>query len=63
MLLLRQNFIKFVLIISRCTCNKGVRSRQEYINCFQLLTFGHLKTNGSEILESHFKYIFNVHSK
>jgi len=23
--------IKFLLIISRCKCNKGVRSRQEYI--------------------------------
>ena len=38
MLLLRQNFIKFNLMILRCICNKGVRSRQEYINCFQLLT-------------------------
>ena len=27
------------LMILRCICNKGVRSRQEYINCFQLLTF------------------------
>ena len=26
------------LVILRCICNKGVRSRQEYINCFQLLT-------------------------
>ena len=55
MLLLRQNFIKFDLVILRCICNKGVRSRQEYINCFQLLTFSFLKTNGSEILESHFE--------
>ena len=55
MLLLRQNFIKFNLVILRCICNKGVRSRQEYINCFQLLTFSFLKTNGSEILESHFE--------
>ena len=62
MLLLRQNFIKFNLVILRCICNKGVRSRQEYINCFQLLTFSFLKTNGSEILESHFRNIFNVHS-
>ena len=46
---------KFFLVISRCICNKGVRSRQEYINCFQLLTFSLLKTNGSEILESHFE--------
>ena len=63
MLLLRQNFTKFRFGNFEMYCNKGVRSRQEYINCFQLLTFGHLKTNGSEILESHFKYIFNVHSK
>ena len=56
MLLLRQNFIEFSLVIWRCICNKGVRSRQEYINCFQLLTFSFLKTNGSEILESHLKY-------
>ena len=63
MLLLRQNFIKFKFVILRCICNKGVRSRQEYINCFQLLTFSFLKTNGSEILESHFRNIFNVHSK
>ena len=55
MLLLRQNFVNFCLIILRFICNKGVRSRQEYINCFQLLTFSFLKTNGSEILESHFK--------
>ena len=53
--------IKFVLVISRCTCNKGVRSRQEYIKCHQLLTFG-FDANGSEILESHFRNIFNVHS-
>ena len=55
MLLLRQNFINLNLVILRCICNKGVRSRQEYINCFQLLTFSLLKTNGSEILESHLK--------
>ena len=52
---------KFFLVISRCTCNKGVRSRQEYIKCHQLLTFG-FDANGSEILESHFRNIFNVHS-
>ena len=49
--------IKIYLVISRCTCNKGVRSRQEYINCFQLLTFS-FDANGSEILESHFRNIF-----
>ena len=49
---------KFFLVISRCICNKGVRSRQEYINCFQLLTFSLLETNnGSEILESHLEII------
>ena len=53
--------IKFFLIISRCICNKGVRSRQEYKKCHQLLTFG-FDANGSEILESHFRNIFNVHS-
>jgi len=52
---------KFFLVISRCICNKGVRSRQEYIKCHQLLTFS-FDANGSEILESHFKNIFNVHS-
>ena len=52
---------KFFLVISRCTCNKGVRSRQEYIKCHQLLTFG-FDENGSEILESHLKITFNVHS-
>ena len=52
---------EFFLVISRCTCNKGVRSRQEYIKCHQLLTFG-VDANGSEILESHFRNIFNVHS-
>ena len=31
------------LVILRCICNKGVRSRQEYINCFQLLTFSFWK--------------------
>jgi len=31
MLLLRQEQLNFFLVISRCTCNKGVRSRQEYI--------------------------------
>ena len=54
---------KFFLVITRCTCNEGVRSRQEYINCFQLLTFSFLETNGSEILESHFRNISNLHSK
>ena len=43
------------LLNLRCICNKGLRSRQDYINCFQLLTFSFLKTNGSEILESHFE--------
>ncbi|MBO8216664.1 hypothetical protein [Prochlorococcus marinus] len=52
---------KYFLVISRCKCNKGVRSRQEYIKCHQLLTFG-FDANGSEILESHFRNIFNVHS-
>ena len=61
MLLLRQNFINFYLVILRCICNKGVRSRQEYINCHQLLTFS-FDVNGSEILESHLKNFFNVHS-
>jgi len=55
MLLLRQNFIKFRFGNFEMYCNKGVRSRQEYINCFHLLTFSLLKTNGSEILESHFE--------
>ena len=44
------NFVGY----SRCICNKGVRSRQEYKKCHQLLTFG-FDANGSEILESHFK--------
>jgi len=61
MLLLRREKLKFFLVISRCTCNKGVRSRQEYKKCHQLLTFG-FDANGSEILESHFRNIFNVHS-
>ena len=39
MLLLRQEKLKFFLVISRCICNKGVRSRQEYIKCHQSLTF------------------------
>ena len=47
---------KFYLAISRCTCNKGVRARQEYKKCHQLLTFG-IDANGSEILESHFRNI------
>ena len=34
-----KNFSNLGLIILRCICNKGVRSRQEYKNCFQLLTF------------------------
>ena len=50
-----KNLSNLGLIFLRCICNKGVRSRQEYINCFQLLTFSFLKTNGSEILESHFE--------
>ena len=45
---------KSFLVISRCICNKGVRSRQEYKKCHQLLTYG-FDANGSEILESHFK--------
>ena len=53
--------IKVFLVISRCICNKGVRSRQEYLKCHQLLTF-RFDANGSEILESHFRIIFNVHS-
>jgi len=45
------------LVFSRCTCNKGVRSRQENKKCHQLLTFG-IDANGSEILESHFRNIY-----
>ncbi len=56
MLLLRQEKTKFFLVNSRCTCNKGVRSRQEYIKCHQLLTYV-IDANGSEILESHFRNI------
>ena len=52
---------KSSLVNSRCICNKSVRSRQEYKKCHQLLTFG-FDANGSEILESHFRNIFNVHS-
>ena len=63
MLLLRQTLSNINLVVLRCICNKGVRSRQEYINCFQLLTFSFLKTNGSEILESHLEIFFKVHSK
>ena len=39
MLLLRQNFIKFYLVILRCICNKGVRSRQEYIKMSSIANF------------------------
>ena len=52
---------RIFFVSSRCTCNKGVRSRQEYKKCHQLLTFS-FDANGSEILESHFRNIFNVHS-
>ena len=30
---------KFFLVISRCTCNKGVRSRQEYIKMSSIANF------------------------
>ena len=30
---------KFYLAISRCTCNKGVRSRQEYIKMSSIANF------------------------
>ena len=56
MLLLRQDFIKFRFDDFQMYCNKGVRSRQEYKKCHQLLTFG-FDANGSEILESHFRNI------
>ena len=45
MLLLRQEVTKFVLVVSRCICNKGVRSRQEYIKCYQLLTLALIQTD------------------
>ena len=47
---------KFFLVISRCTCNKGVRSRQEYIKMSSIANFC-FDVNGSEILESHFRNI------
>jgi len=56
MLLLRLNLLNLFLVLFRCTCNKGVRSRQEYKKCHQFLTFG-FDANGSEILESHFRNI------
>ena len=58
---IESSLTKSSLVISRCIRNKSVRSRQEYIKCHQLLTFG-FDANGSEILESHFRNIFNVHS-
>ena len=45
---------KFFLVISRCKCNKGVRSRQEYIKMSSIANFC-FDVNGSEILESHFE--------
>ena len=36
---------KFFLVVSRCKCNKGVRSRQEHIKCHQLLTFALMQTD------------------
>ena len=30
---------KFFLVVSRCICNKGVRSRQEYINMSSIANF------------------------
>jgi len=44
MLLLRQELLIF-LVISRCKCNKGVRSRQEYIKMSSIANFSFDETD------------------
>ena len=53
--------IKFFLVIQDVHAIKVWGPVKNIKKCHQLLTFG-FDANGSEILESHFRNIFNVHS-
>ena len=53
-----KNLSNLNLVLSRCICNKGVRSRQEYINCFQLLTLVNWKPTDLRSWKVTLKYFY-----